>query len=137
MMDKKYLINTAVVFVAWMVGSYVVHGALLQQDYLAVQQLFRTPEESQAYFHWMLLAHVFLAGALVWLYRAGVEAKGWAAQGLRFGLVVAFLTVVPTYTIYYVVQPMPGLHVIKQILFDGMLIMLLSLLVAFLYREGR
>lgn len=136
-MDKKYLINTALLFVAWMLGSYVVHGALLQQDYLAVPQLFRTPEESQQYFHWMLLSHMFLAGALVWLYRAGVEAKGWIAQGLRFGIAVAFLTVVPTYTIYYVVQPMPGMHALKQIAFDGVLLLLLSLLVAFLYRKGR
>jgi hypothetical protein len=38
----------------------------------------------------------------------GVEAKPWVAQGERFGIAVALLTVWPTYLIYYVVQPMPG-----------------------------
>jgi hypothetical protein len=48
---------------------------------------------------------------------------------------VAFLTVVPTYLIYYVVQPMPGAVVTKQIVFDGILILILGAIVAFLYRE--
>jgi hypothetical protein len=57
------------------------------------------------------------------------------AQGLRFGIAVALLTTVPTYTIYYVVQPMPGNVVVKQILFDGILMLLLGTIVAWLYRS--
>jgi hypothetical protein len=46
--------------------------------------------------------------------------------------------VVPTYTIYYVVQPMPGMLVVKQIVFDGILLVALGVAVAFAYRaEGR
>ena len=44
------------------------------------------------------------------------------------------LTVVSTYLIYYVVQPMPGLHVIKQIVFAGVLMLILGAIVAFMYR---
>jgi hypothetical protein len=47
------------------------------------------------------------------------------------------LTVVPTYTIYYVVQPMPGIHVVKQIVFDGALLLVLGAVVAFLYRNEK
>ena len=36
--------------------------------------------------------------------------------------------------IFYVVQPMPGVMVIKQCIFDGILIVLLSLIAAFIYR---
>jgi hypothetical protein len=82
----------------------------------------------------MVIAHVFLSGALVWIYSRGVEAKPWLAQGVRFGLAVAFLTVIPTYLIYYVVQPMPGETVVKQLIFDGALTVLLGVIVAFLYR---
>jgi hypothetical protein len=102
-----------------------------------VQKLFRTPEESQGYFHYMILAHVFLAGALVWIYSRGVEPTPWLGQGLRFGVAVALLTVIPTYLIYYVVQPMPGMHVVKQIIFDGALVLVLAAVVAFLYRDGK
>jgi len=68
------------------------------------------------------------------IYARGVEAKPWLGQGLRFGGIVALLTVAPTYLIYYAVQPMPGAHVAKQIVFDAALMALLGVLVAFLYR---
>ena len=134
-MNKRFLVAWAAIFVAWMVGSFVVHGTLLHDDYARLPNLFRPEAEAQAYFPLMILAHVFMAGALVWIYARGAEAKPWPAQGLRFGLSIALLTVVPTYTIYYVVQPMPGLSVIKQIVFDGILLLLLGVLVAFLYRR--
>ena len=34
----------------------------------------------------------------------------------------------------FVVQLMPGLHVIKQIVFDGILVIILGVIAAFLYR---
>ena len=134
-MDKKFLISWLVLFVVWMAGSFLVHGVLLNADYMALRNLFRSPEDSQTFFPLMIIAHVFLAGALVWIYSRGVEAKPWLAQGVRFGLAVAFLTVIPTYMIYYVVQPMPGATVVKQLIFDGVLTVLLGVVVAFLYRS--
>jgi len=44
----------------------------------------------------MILAHVILAGAFVWIYSRGVEAKPWLAQGFRFGLAIALPTRVRT-----------------------------------------
>ena len=123
-------------FVAWMVGSFVVHGVLLHADYAKLPNLFRPEAEAQRCFPLMILAHVILAGAFVWIYARGVETKPWLAQGIRFGLAIALLTVVPSYTIYYVVQPMPGAHVVKQILFDGVLILILGAIVAFIYRPS-
>jgi len=134
-MNKKFLIAWIVVFVAWMAGSFVVHGVLLHGDYAKLPGLFRPEAEAQAYFPLMILAHVIMAGAFVWIYSRGVEAKPWLAQGLRFGLAILLLTVVPTYTIYYVVQPMPGLHVVKQIVFDGILVMILALIAASICRQ--
>ena len=133
-MDKKFLVAWLVTFVAWMFGSFVVHGALLQADYAKLPQLFRAEADAQQYFPFMLLAHVLMSGALARIYARGVEARPWLGQGLRFGATVALLTVVPTYLIYYAVQPMPGAHVVKQIVFDGALVLLLGVLLAFLYR---
>ena len=136
-MNKKFLIAWVVIFVAWFLGSFVVHGLLLQPDYAHLTSLFRPESDQQKYFPLMILAHVMLSGALVWIYARGVEPKAWLAQGVRFGIAVALLTVVPTYTIYYVVQPMPGDVVIKQIVFDGALMVILGAIVAWLYRDGR
>ena len=134
-MNKKFFIGWIVIFVAWMAGSFVVHGVLLHDDYAKLPNLFRPEAEAQKYFPLMILAHVILAGAFVWIYARGVEVKPWLPQGIRFGVAIALLTIVPTYMIYYVVQPMPGSHVVKQILFDGILMLILGVIAAFLSRE--
>ena len=134
-MNKKLIIAWIVLFVAWFMGSFVVHGVLLRSDYLKLTNLFRAEEDQQNYFPLMILAHVILSGAFVWIYARGVEAKPWLAQGVRFGVAVALLTVVPTYLIYFVVQPMPGEVVIKQMVFDGSLMVILGVIVAWLYRS--
>jgi len=136
-MNSKFFIAWLVVFIAWFIGSYIVHGVLLNGDYMALSMLFRTPADSQKYFPLMILAHVLLSGAFAWIYARGVESKPWVAQGVRFGIAVAFLTTVPTYLIYYCVQPMPGELVVKQIIFDGILMVILGVLVAWAYRGGK
>jgi hypothetical protein len=128
------MIAWLVLFIAWFMGSFVVHGVLLHSDYMPLTNLFRPESDQQQYFPWMILAHVILAGAFVWIYARGVEAKSWFAQGVRFGVAVALLTIVPTYMIYFVVQPMPTELVIKQIVYDGALTVVLGIIVAWLYR---
>jgi len=134
-MNKKFLIAWAVIFVAWMAGSYLVHEVLLHDDYAQLPNLFRPEAEVQQHLPLMILAHVIMAGAFVWIYSRGVEAKPWLSQGIRFGIAVAMLAVVPIYMIYFVVQPMPGMTVVKQSILDGILVAILGALVAFLYRR--
>src|ERR1700692_2119675 len=134
-MNKTFFIAWVVIFVAWMAGSFVVHGTLLHDDYTKLAGLFRSEAEAQPYFPLMILAHIMLAGAFVWIYSRGVEAAPWLPQGIRFGVAIALLTVIPTYMIYYVVQPMPGLVVGKQIVFDGILMLILGMITAFIYRS--
>jgi len=136
-MNRNFVIAWVVVFIAWFIGSYIVHGVMLSGDYMALSMLFRTPADSQKYFPLMILAHLLLSGAFAWIYARGVESKPWVAQGVRFGIAVALLTTVPTYLIYYCVQPMPGELVVKQIIFDGILMVALGVLVAWVYRGGK
>jgi hypothetical protein len=134
-MNKTFFIAWVVIFVAWMAGSFVIHGTLLHDDYTKLAGLFRSEAEANPYFPLMILAHIMLAGAFVWIYSRGVEAAPWLPQGIRFGIAIALLTVIPTYMIYYVVQPMPGLVVVKQIVFDGILMLILGVITAFIYRS--
>ena len=133
-MNRKFLLAWLAVFLGWMVGSFVVHGTLLYGEYSRLPHLFRSEADSQRYMPWMILAHVIMSGAFVWIYSRGVEATRWPPQGARFGLAVALLMVVPMYLIYYAVQPLPGSLVVKQIVYDSILVVLLGVLVAWLYR---
>ena len=134
-MSKRFVIGWVAIFALWMLGSFVIHGQLLAADYTKLSNLFRPPGDAQDYFPWMLAAHAILAGAFVWIYSRGIDAGPWLPQGLRFGVAVALLTAVPTYIIYYAVQPMPGIVAFKQALFDSVLILLLGVATAFLYRQ--
>ena len=133
-MDKRLVPVWLVVFVLWMLGDFVVHGNLLRGDYAQLPNLFRSDADSQQYLPYMILAHALMAGAFTWIYVRGQEARSWLPQGLRFGLAIALLAVVPTYLIYYVVQPMPGATVVRQIMFDSVLVLLLGAVVAFMRR---
>ena len=135
-MNKKFLISWVVVFVVWMAGSFVVHAVLLGDGYASMPDLFRPEEEAGAYFHLMLIAHIMMAGAFVWIYQRGAESKPWIAQGVRFGVAVALLVPIPIYTIYYVVQPMLGEHVVKQIVFETILMVILGIVAAFLNKPA-
>ena len=135
-MNKRFLVAWLVLFVVYVMGGIVVHGVLLNADYLATG-LMRPEAEAQKMMHLMALAHLLMAGAFVWIYRRGLENKPWLGQGLRYGLAVGALFI-PIYIIYYVVQPTPGILAVKQIVLEAILMLILGATVAFLYRgQGR
>jgi len=134
-MNKRFFLAWLVVFIAWFIGSFIVHGVLLHADYAQLSNLFRKEAEAQNFFPLMILAHIIMSGAFVWIYARGVEARPWLGQGIRYGVAIILLATVPGYLIYYVVQPMPGATVVKQMVFDGILILILGAIVAFMYRN--
>lgn len=134
-MNKQFLISVVVMFVATMAVGFVVHAILLAPDYAALPNLYRPNEESQNYFHFMLLAHVLIAIGLTWVYRMGRDDSPWIGQGLRFGAAMVVLMTIPIYMMYYAVQPTPESLVIKQSLFDTAGMLLLGMLVALMNRK--
>jgi glycopeptide antibiotics resistance protein len=133
-MDKRFWICGLAMSVATLLTGFVVHGMLLAGDYAPlVGTLLRTQEDSQHYFPWMIVADLLIGFTMTWLYRFGFsEGRTTAAQGLRFGLAVALLSVVPLHLIYYSVQPTPAVLVVKQVIFDTIRFMLLGVLIAYL-----
>ena len=136
-MNKKFLVAWLVLFIVYFACGFVVHGVLLHDDYTATG-IMRPEADAQKMMPLMIIAHVMMAGAFVWIYARGVENKPWLGQGLRYGLAVAFLGVIPMYLIYYVVQPLSSGLVVKQIVFDTICTLILGSIVAYLYRgQGR
>jgi hypothetical protein len=127
---NKFLISWVVVFVAWMAGSFAIHGTWLAPEYAALPAMFRPEADAGNYLMYMLAAHVIMSGAFVWIYQRGVSSAPWVGQAIRFGIAIALLGAVGTYMIYYAVQPMPGSLVVKQMIGDSALVLVLSLIVA-------
>jgi len=134
--NKQFIISVVVLFVWTMVVGFLVHGLLLQAEYAALPDLFRPTAEAQEFFGYMLAGHLTMAIGLTWVYRMGKEEKPWLQQGLRFGLAIALLTSTSYYLIYYAVQPMPGALVHKQLIFDGIAMVLTGVVAAFVNRQG-
>jgi len=132
---KKFFLAFVVVFVVGFGLSFVIHGMLLQEDYSKLPNLLRTEQDAQGYFHFMILANILYSLALVWIYAQGVSDKPWLGQGVRFGLAVWLLTAVPTYLIYYAVQPWPAVVICKSIGFDLVRILVIGVVAAALYRK--
>lgn len=134
-MNKKFLVSVVVIFVLSMGLGFLVHGVLLNPAYTQLQGLlFRTPQDAEAYFPYMLLAHVLISFGFVWIYQRGKEDKPFLGQGIRYGLAVAVLMTIPMYLIYYAVQPMPPALVYKQIVFDTLGVLLMGIVVSWLNR---
>jgi hypothetical protein len=137
-MNKKFLISVVGLFVVSMVLGFVVHGLLLGGEYAKLTGgLFRTPDDSQKHFPFMLGAHVVMAIGWTWIYRQGRENKPWLMQGVRFGLAVAVLCAIPNYLIYYAVQPLPRDLVALQIVYDTIASIIMGIAAAALNRDPK
>lgn len=134
-MKGRFFLAWLVVFILGMFGGMVVHGMMLKPDYDQLRQLFRSEQEAQAYFPFIVLHHIVFSGAFVWIYSRGIEARPWLAQGVRFGIAVALLCAVPMFLIYYAIQPMPGMLVFKQICLDTIVLIILGIVTAWMYRK--
>jgi len=135
-MNRKFVVSSLVMAFAALMAGFVVHGLMLQNDYLRLPNIFRPESEAQGYFGFMLLAHLLIGIGLTWIYRRGHEpGKSVLSQGLKFGAAMAVVGTLPTYLIYFAVQRLPSDLVAQQIVFDGVCILLLGLLVAWLNKR--
>jgi len=134
--DKKFWISFAVVLVLTTVLGFVVHGAILFNDYEPLTpDVMRPPAEAEARFGFMIGAHVLLSFGLCWLYRAGRDAnKPWLGQGVRFGMAFALAAPVPFYLIYHTVANFPLDLALKQAGLETMSAIVVGACVAFLNR---
>lgn len=130
-MNKQCVISIAVLFFVSMLLGFVVHGFVLHDDYGKLPNLMRTEADAQRHFPAMLAAHVLIALGVTLIYRRGREAgKDWLGQGVRFGLLLAVVSCIPGYLIYYAVEPMPLTLVCKQIVLDTIATTVLGLTAA-------
>ena len=136
-MNMNFAISAAVMAVMSLMLGFVVHGWLLGPDYKSLGALFRADEQQMNLFGFMIAAHVLIGVGFTWIYRMGREAKPFLGQGVRFGLAVAVLSIIPTYLIYYAVQPMPGNVVAKQIIFDTMAMVVTGIVCAWINQDKR
>ena len=132
-MNARFWISGVVMTIAAGLLGFVVHGVLLAADYTALGPFMRTPADSAHYMQWMLLADAAIGFGFTWIYRQGfTPMKSALGQGLRCGMAIALVSVIPMFLIYYAVEPLPGALVVKQLIFSTVQMLLLGVLVSLL-----
>ncbi|HEY8186924.1 MAG TPA: hypothetical protein VIF64_12685 [Pyrinomonadaceae bacterium] len=129
---KKLVPTMIVVFIVANIFGFFIHAVLLKTDYLPVSGYYRPRGEEKMLF--ISLAYLSFAIGSVWVYAKGVEKKSWLGQGIRFGIAMWLILAVPSFLIAYGVQPVPGMLVMKQVLYEGADKILLGIITAVLYR---
>jgi hypothetical protein len=129
---KKLVPTIIVVFIVANVFGFLIHAILLKPDYLPIAGYYRPMGQEKMLF--ISLAYLSFAIGSVWVYAKGVEDKSWLEQGIRFGIAMWLVLAVPSFLIAYAVQPVPGMLVLKQVVFEGADKILLGILTAALYR---
>ena len=134
-MNARFSVSVVVVFVLFIVTGYVVHGVLLEPFYKALPSLYRTPEDMQTHFPYMLPGHLVAALAFVWLYFRMKQDQPPLREGGKFGFMIACLMIFPKFMFYYAVQPIPGAVTIRQIVFDTLSLVVIGIVVAYINRS--
>ena len=111
-------------------GLFLIHSVWLNQDYVNTASVWRSHEAMNARVWAMLLAILIYAVGAVLIYIRGVEAKPWIGQGIRFGVLLALVTVVYGSLSGWVIFPIPHMLAVKWIIGEGLLSVVFGLVVA-------
>lgn len=132
-MNVRFIIAGIAGFLISLFAGFLFHGILLHADYAQIPNLMRSDADAQGYLPFMMLSHLIKGFAFAWIYSKGVSpGVPWLSQGVKFGVAVTLLMTVPLYLVYYAVQPMPGMLVVKQIVADSIATVLMGVVVAFI-----
>jgi hypothetical protein len=130
----RMVISVIVIFVLSMGFGFLIHEILLKGDYDQVRQIYRTEEDGKDHFIFLVLGQFIFSIAFVWIYNKGKEARPFLEQGIRYGIAMAALTSISTFLIYYAIQPLPDMLVVKQIIFDSIGVIIRGIVVAALLK---
>ena len=107
MEPKKVILAIVVGYVILMALGYVIHEIWLMPVYQQYATIWRL-EDMMRHKMWINWAGQLLFTVLfAWIYTRGVEDKPWVGQGIRYGMVMTLLAVIPAVLTQYVVYPIP------------------------------
>ncbi len=130
-MELKRLVPAIVVgYVLLLALGYLIHGVWLRPVYDEYLTVWRS-EEVMLHKRWVLwVGQLIFTVLFAWVYTRGVEDKPWLGQGIRYGIVMTLLAVVPAVCTEYVVFPIPYTLALKWMVAGGVQLVVLGVVVA-------
>jgi hypothetical protein len=133
-MNSKFLASVVVTFVMFVGFGYLVHDIVLGWDYrdAVARGIYRQHPTELKYLSMVLLGQLVGAVAFAWIYIHGKEDKPFIAQGMRYGLAISALMVVPKFMVYFGITPISHWLMVKQIIFESIAVILTAIVVAWI-----
>lgn len=126
---KRIVLAVVVVFVVLVVAGFLIHAVWLGSTYQGMREdgfSFRTPDALQHRLWIIWLSDLLYAALFVWVYLRGREDKPWMGQGLRYGVLMTFFTIVALNE--YAVYNLQHMLVVKWIVAGGAVVVVLGFL---------
>ena len=135
-MQLRKVVPAVVVGYLLMMGlGYLIHNVWLLPVYRQYAHVWR-PEAVMMRNRWiMLVGQLIGVAAFTWIYTYGVEDKPWAGQGIRYGILMTLLAVVPSACAQYTVYSIPYTLAVKWMIGGGAQLVALGLVVAWFCRK--
>jgi hypothetical protein len=130
MEPKKLLAAVVVGYIILMGLGYLIHEVWLMPMYQQYATIWRL-EEAMRHKMWInWVGQLLFTVVFAWVYTRGVEDKPWVAQGMRYGIVMTLLVVIPAVCSEYVVYPIPYTLALEWMLAGAVQLLVLGVIVA-------
>jgi hypothetical protein len=132
---KKLVLAIVVTYIVLMGTNYLIHNIWLMPYYNATPFSHRPTAEMMHRFWVMAIGQFLYAALFAFIYRRGAEKKPWAAQGIRYAIVMTLFTVIPYSLSNYVVYDVHYQLAIRWMVAGFVQLVLLGLIVAGICKE--
>jgi hypothetical protein len=132
---KKLVGAIVAAYVVLMGTNYLVHQVLLMPDYDAIPMSHRSSEQIMHRFWAIALGQLFFAALFAYIYTRGAENKPWLMQGIKYGILITFLAVIPYSLGDYATYLIPHILAVKWMIFGGIQMILMGVVVAGICKE--
>lgn len=133
-MNKKVWSGALGVFVTVLILDSLVNMFLLRPEYETTKHLWRAAEDINMAL--LIVCYAVQAFFFAFIFSKGYEGKG-VVEGLRFGLYVALLMVLPFAYMSYATMPIPYMLSLKYFLFGTMTWVIAGGVVALVFGKHR
>jgi hypothetical protein len=102
---KNFILAMGGVFVFIFFFEWLLHGYLLKDQYQAMANLWRSPEDMKSKCLWFILGYLLIAKYFTFIFARGCETSG-AGEGARYGFLMGLIWAGGAF-IWYGVMPIP------------------------------
>ena len=107
MNNKTFWIGFVVVYVAWQALGFVIHQVAMADTYESLASIFRPEAEMMDMMLMMMVSSAVMMFMFCYIFTRGYEGKG-IMEGVRFGMLVAFLMAGAGAVDAHVIYPVPA-----------------------------